>query len=285
MPVAPRRPSRSAILTAAVRALHREDPRPWVLDDTFAVLLAGDAGIAMLDLVRDRLSQNELMSFSRWVCVRSRLAEDLVERALAEGCRQYVILGAGLDSFAYRRTDLLDRLLVYEVDHPASQEWKRQRLERLAVELPENLVFAPVDFETQSLTDSLVTSGFDPGSRTVFSWIGVTMYLTMDAVRTTLRTLATCARGSQIVLTYNQPASALDDFSRGVTNALAAAVGETGEPFITFLTPDEARTLLTEEGFRDIQDYGAEEARRDYFQNRPDVAIAGAQRVLFGAVA
>ncbi len=272
------------MLTAAARALHREDPQPWVLDDTLALLLAGDPGTSMLSLVRGRLSRDQLMSFSRWVCVRSRLAEDLVQRALAGGVRQYVILGAGLDSFAYRRGDLLDRLRVFEVDQPASQQWKRRRLEHLSVELPENLVFAAVDFETQSLMDGLIASGFDADSRTVFSWIGVTMYLTIDAIRMTLRAVATCAQGSQIVLTYNQPASAVDDFSRSVTGALAAAVGEAGEPFISVFTPDEARALLREEGFREIQDYGPDEARRDYFQNREDVLIAGAQRVLIGLV-
>jgi methyltransferase (TIGR00027 family) len=224
------------------------------------------------------------MSFSRWVCVRSRLAEDVVERALAEGVRQYVILGAGLDSFAYRRTDLLDRLRVFEVDQPASQKWKRRRLEDLSIELPENLVFAAVEFETQSLMDGLIASGFVADSRTVFSWIGVTMYLTIDAIRTTRRAVATCAQSSQLLLTYNQPASALDDLSRRVTVTLAAAVGEAGEPFISFFTPGEAEALMREEGFRAIQDYGPDEARRDYFQNRADVLIAGAQRVLIRTV-
>lgn len=273
------------MLTAAARALQRDDPQPWVLDDTLALLLAGDAGTSMLQLIRGRLSRDELMSFSRWVCVRARLAEDLVQSALAGGVRQYVILGAGLDSFAYRRSDLLDRVHVFEVDHPASQQWKRRRLEDLSVALPRNLVFAAVDFETQSLIDGLVATGFDPGSPTVFSWIGVTMYLTVDAIRETLRAVATCARGSQILLTYNQPASAIDEFSRRVTGALAAAVGEAGEPFISWFTPDDARSLLKGEGFADIRDYGPDEARRDYFQNREDVLIAGAQRVLIGTVA
>jgi methyltransferase (TIGR00027 family) len=113
------------MLTAAARALYREDPRPWVLDDTLALQRAGDPGTLILSMLRDRLSRDELMAFSRWVCVRSRVAENLVEQALAEGVQQYVILGAGLDSFAYRRVDLLDRLRVFEVDHPASQQASR----------------------------------------------------------------------------------------------------------------------------------------------------------------
>lgn len=272
------------MLTAAARALHRGDPPPWVLDDTLAPQLAGAAGASMLELIRGRLSRDQVMGFSRWVCVRSRLAEDVVERALAEGIHQYVILGAGLDSFAYRRTDLLDRLRVFEVDHAASQEWKRQRLGYLGAELPRNLAFVPVDFETQSLMDRLTAHQFDANSPTVFSWMGVTMYLTLAAIRMTLRAVATSARGSKMLLTYNQPASSLDDFSREVTGALAATIGDGGEPFISFFTPEEAQALLREEGFLDIHDYGPKEARRDYFQGRDDVLIAGAQRVLLATV-
>ena len=273
------------MLSAAARALHREEPQPWVLDDRLALLLAGEAGTSMLSLVRRRLSSEELVAFSRWVCVRSRFTEDQVQRALAQGVRQYVILGAGLDSFAYRRSDLLDRLRVFEVDHPASQEWKRQQLKRISIQPPQNLVFADVDFETQSLVDRLIASGFDAGSRAVFSWLGVTMYLTTDAIKTTLRAVASCARDSVIVATYNQPLVALDDLSRRVTGALAAAVGDAGEPFVSLFTPDEAQQLFRQEGFRNTQDYGPEDARRDYFQGRPDVLIAGAQRILVGVVA
>jgi methyltransferase (TIGR00027 family) len=272
------------MLTAAARALYREDRPPWVLEDSVALELAGDAGISMLSLIRARLSRDELMAFSRWVCVRSRVVEDLVQRALSDGVRQHVILGAGLDSFAYRRADLLDRLRVFEVDHHASQRWKRQRLEQLSIPMPKNVVFAPVDFESQSLIDGLVASGFEPDAPAVFSWMGVTMYLTTDAIRKTLRAVASCGQGSKMALTYNQPMSTLDAFSRTVTDTLADAIGQAGEPFISLFTPEAAQALVREEGFRDIQDYGADEARRDYFQSREDVLIAGAQRVLIGAV-
>jgi len=272
------------MLTAAARALYREDAQPSVLEDGFALELAGDAGISMLNLIRERLTRDQLMAFSRLVRVRSRVVEDVVQRALSRGVQQYVILGAGLDSFAYRRVDLVDRLRVFEVDHHASQRWKRQRLEQLSIPTPKNLVFAPVDFESQSLVDRLVASGFDADASAVFSWIGVTMYLTIDAIRKTLRAVASCGHGSQIVLTYNQPASTLDAFSRTVVDTLADAIGQAGEPFISFFTPEAAQALLREEGFRDIQDYGGDEARRDYFQSREDVLIAGAQRILIGTL-
>src|SRR5579859_6230475 len=186
----------------------------------------------MLNLIRARLSRDQLMAFSLWVCVRSRVVEDLVQRALSQGLQQYVIVGAGLDSFAYRRVDLLDQLRVFEVDHPASQRWKRQRLEQLSIPTPKSLVFAPVDFESQSLVDGLVASGFEGDAPAVFSWIGVTMYLTTDAIRKTLRAVASCGHGSQIVLTYNQPASILDALSRTVADTPADTIGQSGEPFI-----------------------------------------------------
>jgi hypothetical protein len=146
------------VRSAAARALHREEPPPWVLDDHLALGLAGDEGVSITRSMRDELSAENLVTFSRWMCVRARLAEDVVERAVAAGIRQYAILGAGLDSFAYRRPDLLGRLRVFEVDHPASQAWKRERLAELGVDLPANLVFAAVDFETQTLSDGLVAA-------------------------------------------------------------------------------------------------------------------------------
>jgi methyltransferase (TIGR00027 family) len=139
-----RGPSRTAVLTAVARALHREEPQPWVIDDHVALELAGPDGLALLDRLRAEVPRHHLRAFSRWVCVRARYPEDLVEQATASGVGQYVILGAGLDSFAYRRRDLLDRLRVFEVDHPASQQWKRQRLAELGMAVPAGLVFAPV---------------------------------------------------------------------------------------------------------------------------------------------
>ena len=113
----PRSPSKTAVLTAAARALHREEPPPWVLDGHLALGLAGDEGVSITRRLRDELSAENLLTFSRWMSVRARLAEDVVERAVAAGIRQYAILGAGLDSLAYRRPELLERLRVFEVDH------------------------------------------------------------------------------------------------------------------------------------------------------------------------
>jgi methyltransferase (TIGR00027 family) len=272
------------VLTAAARALHREEPQPWVLDDHLALGLAGDEGASITQRLRDELSAVDLLAFSRWMCVRSRLAEDVVERAVAAGIRQYAILGAGLDSFAYRRPDLLARLRVFEVDHPASQAWKRERLAELGVRLPANLVFAPVDFETQTLRVGLLAAGFDFATAAVFSWIGVTMYLTQAAIEATLETVAACPPGSRIVLTYNLPLSALEGQGRAIGGRMSRVVGEVGEPWISLFTPAEAEALLHRCGFGEVEHFGPAEAVRTYFAGRPDVRLGMPQRLLVATV-
>jgi methyltransferase (TIGR00027 family) len=284
MAMAPRSPSRTAVLTAAARALHREEPPPWVLDDALAVRLAGDEGSALIGRLRSEVSADVVRSFSRWVSVRARLPEDIVEQELVDGVRQYVILGAGLDSFAYRRKDLLDRLRVFEVDHPASQAWKRRRLDELNVETPANLVFVPVDFESQTLREGLEATGFDFGARAVFSWIGVTMYLTLDAIRAILATVAACSAGSRLVLTYNRPSSALTGLGLALDASLGKLADDVGEPFVSLFEPVEIERVLREEGFDDIIHFGPDEAIQTYFAGRTDVVFGGAQRLVIATV-
>jgi len=283
MKVAPGAPSRTAILTAACRALHRQEST-WVLNDPLAAGFAGEEGAAMIAGMKSRLSPDEVLAFVHWVCARARFAEDAVEREFEHGLRQYVILGAGLDSFAYRRPEQLAGLRIFEVDHPASQEWKRRRLEELGVSRPADLVFASVDFESESLIDGLTRSGFDWTARTMFSWMGVTMYLTTSAIRSTVGVMASTAGGSAVVMTYNQPVDSIDELSRRVTTALSGYAGEMGEKFVSMFTPGEAEALMREHGYVDIRDFGAEEARTEYFGDRADVPIAGAQRILVARV-
>jgi methyltransferase (TIGR00027 family) len=283
--VIPRSPSKTAVTTAAARALHREEPPPWVLDDHLALGLAGEEGVSIARTLRDELSTEDLLTFSRWMCVRARLAEDVVERAVAAGTRQYTILGAGLDSFAYRRPDLLAQLRVFEVDHPASQAWKHERLTELGVSLPNNLVFTPVDFETQTLRDGLLAAGFDFAASAAFSWIGVTMYLTLAAIEATLETVAACPPGSRIVLTYNPPPSALQDQGLAMHSRMSRLAGDMGEPWLSFFTPAEAEALLRRCGFAEVDHFGPAEAVRTYFAGRPDVRLGMPQRLLVATVA
>ena len=279
-----RGPSRTAVLTAVARDLYRQEPPPLIFDDALAMGLAGAEGLPLRQRLRRDLPSSHVLAFSRWVCIRSRFAEDLVEQAVGRGVEQYVILGAGLDSFAYRRGDLLDRLKVFEVDHPASQSWKRDRLSELGVKIPDSLVFAPLDFEQDTLRHGLANAGFDFGRSAVFTWIGVTMYLTLDAITVTLATLAQCLPGTQVALSYNQPHHALDRFAVAVTSTFAGIASEMGEPFVTLFLPAEIGELLRSQRFGEIVDFGSEEARALYFDGRADVEIAGAQRLVVGTV-
>jgi methyltransferase (TIGR00027 family) len=271
-------------VTAVARELHREQPRPWVLDDDLAKGLAGEEGVALATRLRAELTMPQLLSFSRWVCVRARWPEDIVEAAVADGFCQYVVLGAGLDSFAYRRGDLLDRLRVFEVDHPASQAWKRHRLTQLGVELPDNLVFAAVDFEHEPIGDGLMRAGFDFGQRAVFSWIGVTMYLSLDAIQATLSTISRCAPGTRLVLTYNLPRAVLDTRAAKLQSVLAPMMADLGEPMISLFTPDQIEQLLREHGFDEIIHFGPDEAAAKYFHPSSNVWFAGIQRLIAASV-
>lgn len=280
-----RGPSGTAVLTAVARALHREEPPPWVLDDSLALGLAGEAGPALRARLLREMAHDDLLGFTRWVCVRARLPEDIVEDAIAAGAGQYVILGAGLDSFAYRRHDLLDHLRVYEIDHPDTQAWKRARLAELDVEEPAALVFASVDFERQTLVEGLTAAGFDFDAPAVFSWMGVTLYLTLTAITTTLDTVTRCPTGTRLVLTYNLPREALRGMGATTDAALAGIAATMGEPIVSMFVPDEIERLLRDHGFDDIVHIGPEEALTRYFPGRTDVRFGGAQRLIVATVA
>jgi methyltransferase (TIGR00027 family) len=275
-------PSRTALVTAVARDLHREDPPPLVLDDALALQLAGKEGLSLRDRLRAEVRDDDLLAFSRWVCVRSRYTEDIAARQAGTGAGQYVILGAGLDTFAYRRPG--PGLRVFEVDHPATQAWKQRRLADLGVAIPGNLVFVPVDFERQGPGPALQQAGFTFAEPAVFSWLGVTMYLTPDAIDQTLSAIARGAAGTRVVLTYNQPDRVLDDHAVRVTSAMRSIAAGFGEPFVTLFTRDEIDALLREHGFDEMEHIGRDEARARYFGGRQDVEIAGAQALVSAMV-
>lgn len=275
-------PSRTALLTAVARDFHRAEPPPLVFDDPLALQLAGQEGLLLRDRLRAEVRNDDLLAFSRWVCVRSRYAEDIVEQQASTGVRQYVILGAGLDTFGYRRPD--PDLRVFEVDHPATQSWKQRRLADLGVAIPGNLAFVPVDFEGQRLGSALEEAGFSFQEPAVFAWLGVTMYLTPDAIDQTLSTIAHGAAGSWVVLTYNQPDRVLDEHAVRVTSAMRSIAAGFGEPFVTLFTPGEIDALLSEHGFDEMEHIGRDEARARYFGGHQGVEIAGAQALVTAMV-
>jgi methyltransferase (TIGR00027 family) len=279
-----RGPSRTALMAAMARALHRDGLPPHVLDDWMAADLAGDEGRAILDGMLANAPPDRMHAFQVWSAVRCRFVEDFVESAVAAGISQYVMLGAGLDSFAYRHADLLERLTVFEVDHPFSQAWKRRRLDELGIMLPSNVVFAAVDFETQSLSDALVASGFAPDKPAVISWIGVTMYLAHESIVATLDTIARWAPRTRAVLSYDQPPDVLDEKGRGLLAEVSGTAAKYGEPFISLFRRDEIEQLLVGHGFDSVVHFGAEEAEVRYFGGK-DVGVPDVQRLVTAVVA
>ena len=202
-------PSRTAMFAAVSRGLFRlETASPWVLDDVLALVLVGPVWQQLRDQF-DPLFPGPVRRESRAaVCTRSRYAED---RLAAGAFTQYVILGAGLDSFAWRRPDLLGSLTVFEVDHPASQAWKVERVRELGLPLSDSQVFVPADFEAGPVQDVLGPAGFDWAQPAMFCWTGVAPYLTAQAIESALRTIAAAAPGSEVVFSYRAENCALDD--------------------------------------------------------------------------
>jgi methyltransferase (TIGR00027 family) len=266
-------PSRTALRVALRRAAHQLYDSPLVFDDPVAVPLLGETYAEQLRRTPTRTDRPFSIGMRAHLVARSRYAEDNLAQAVANGVRQYVLLGAGLDTFAHRNP--WPQLHVFEVDHPATQAWKRELLRRSATPIPANLTYAPVDFECQSLPGQLQAVGFDAAAPAFFAWLGVVPYLTLPAFRATIAFVAQSARPngtpgktSGIVLDYGQPRSALPFLEQLAHDSLAARVQLAGEPFQLFFTPKEIAAELA--AFPTIEDLGAPEINARYFANRTD---------------
>jgi methyltransferase (TIGR00027 family) len=202
--------------------------------------------------------------------VRNRYAEDELHSALQRGVTQYVLLGAGLDSFAYRRRDLSEVLRVFEVDYFSTQQWKRTRLRELNVTLPDNLTFVPIDFEKQTLREGLQAGGYRMEAPAFFSWLGVTQYLTPDATLGTLQEIASLAPGSEIVFEYSVPEEQLEGLERQYLAWCQARSVERGEPWVGFFDPRQMVTQVKSLGFTEITELSPAAINARYFMNRLD---------------
>jgi methyltransferase (TIGR00027 family) len=261
-------PSITAMRVAVKRGQHRlEDPLPWILDDSFALMLVGPEWRVLAAEIGSQFPERFLGPGRASAVLRSRYAED---RLMQGSFTQYVMLGAGLDSFAWRRPDLLGELRVFEVDHPASQAWKRQRVAELGLPTSENHVFAPVDFEVQSLRDGLDAVGFDWTQPTMFSWLGVIVYLSMDAVEATFRTVAACRSGSEVAFEYVLTEEFVEDIGREYKAIFSPLVGSLGEPAQTEWPPTEAERVVTSCGLRVADHPSRDELVSRYFADRTD---------------
>lgn len=270
-------PSVTAQGAALLRAVHQVIDYPRVLDDPFAVTIVGAEGRSRLQAVVDRGSR----ALRAFVALRSRYAEDRLRLALDRGIRQYVVFGAGLDTFGLRNPHASRGLRVFEVDHPATQRWKRARLQASGVGLPDGLNFVPVDFERQSLRERLLHAGFRFDRPAFYSMLGVVIYLTEEAVMGTLRMVASSAPGSEIVFDFSPPESHLTESQRTRRQVSMARMAQGGEPWLTFFDPDELAGSLRTVGYRAADVFTPTDANRVYFAGRVDgLQITGSGRLL-----
>jgi methyltransferase (TIGR00027 family) len=264
-------PSRTAQGAAMHRAAHQFLDAPPVFADPLALRIIGREAAEELRRGWDRHAGDRAGGLRAFVAMRSRFAEDGLEAAVERGVRQYVLLGAGLDTFAYRAGDLFSGLTVFEIDHPATQSWKRARLAEAGIEIPANVVYAPVNFESETLANGLTRAGFDFARPAFFAWLGVTPYLSRDAVTDTLKFVAaSTAQGSEIVFDYSQPVEALDATQRAYFEAMAERVAAVGEPFRCFFEPAALSSDLTSMGFSLVEDFDAVALNPRYFADRSD---------------
>lgn len=268
------KPSETAQLAAAHRAYHAMRVRPAILEDTAASWLLGPPLSAILRVPPLRwLFWRPLLAkvgpISVFIVIRSRFAEDALEDFIREGCRQYVILGAGLDSWALRHEE--PDVTVFELDHPATQQWKDARIRERLGELPSHLVLIPIDFERESIADLLPGHGFDPQARAFVSWLGTLCYLTREAIAEGFTALArVCAPGSRIAFEYFQPKATMSPADLALFELLDEGGTRRGEPMRTLLEAGEMDGILGAAGFGVVEDLPAAEIRRRYLAGRSD---------------
>lgn len=262
-------PDSTAMRVALWRAMHVQvDPPPHVIEDEIGLkLVAPDDGWRQ----RPDMDPQFTRPFRASIVARARFIEDLVVEQAGHGVDQYVILGAGLDTFAQRRSEIASRLRVFEVDPPGPQAWKRQRLIELGYGIPEWLRLVPVDFEAgDSWWERLAESGFDAGRPAIVASTGVSMYLTKDAIAATLRQVAALAPRSTLAVTFLLPLELADSEVRPGLELAEKGARASGTPFISFFTPPEILTLAREAGFREAQHVSAASLTQRYFASRTD---------------
>ncbi len=261
-------PSRTARGAAAHRAAHQVLEGGRIFTDPFAfTLLDADAG----DIVTEAANDPSRRNMRLFIASRSRLAEDALSAAVLRGVHQAVFLGAGLDTFALRNPYV--GLVVFEVDHPATQAWKRGRFKQAGLQFPGSLKFAPTDFETQNIADGLLAAGFQKNQPAIFVWLGVVMYLSRNAIFGTLDFVSDVP-ASEVVFDYLEPLDNYPSDRRASLSGFAARTAESGEPWISNFDPEELSRELRHRGFDEIEDLDFASVG-DRFFNLPQGVSAG----------
>jgi len=276
-------PSRTAQGAAMHRAAHQLVDRPPVFDDPLALKIIGEEAETELREGRDVRAMTTSNGLRAFIATRSRFAEDCLAEAMARGVGQYVLLGAGLDTFAYRA--IRKGLRVFEVDHPATQAWKRARLSEIRIAPPDWVTYAPVDFERETIREGLARAGFDFASPAMFAWLGVVPYLTREAVTGTLAFVASLAKGSEIVFDYAQTPGKESTEQRAHFDAMAERVAASGEPFRSFFEADALLCDVKALGFSFAENLNAAALNARYFQGRDDgLALRGRGHLMHARV-
>jgi len=251
----PNEPSHTALMIARQRAAHQVLDHGAILDDPFAMKILHEAEKDVLQFA----NAHPLASIGRLVtAARSRIAEDALSRAVERGVRQIVILGAGLDTFALRNPHGARRIRIYEVDHPATQAWKRQRLADAEIAVPPWLIFVPVDFERDDVGEKLVAAGFQQNSAAFFTWLGVVPYLTRDAIGRTLDYMSSI-QNSEVVFDYMEPPEASSEELRQVETERTEQLQKMDERSFSRFEPAGIAAMLRSHGFCDLEDMNFQE--------------------------
>src|SRR5580658_2096904 len=256
--------SQTAMAAATHRALHQIIEHGRIFSDPLAVAILG---VDRDDIERHARQTPSSRRMRLFISIRTRFAEDSLAAAYAQGVRQLVVLGAGLDTYAYRKA-LPDGLRVFEVDHPATQAFKRERLAAAHIELPSSLSYVPVDFERDTCGDRLSVAGFDPNVRTFVTWLGVIPYLTEQAIWSTLNYISKLPGGAEVAFDYSNPPDQLPADKRIEHAQRAARVAELGEEWLSYFDTETLHEQLFAIGFSRLDDLGPHEIARRYL---PDV--------------
>jgi methyltransferase (TIGR00027 family) len=255
---------------AMVRAAHQILDVPLVLEDHLALAMLGSADRAALEAAPGKFETPGSRHMRAFMVARARYAEDELAAALARGARQYVVLGAGLDTYGYRQPAGARGPRVFEVDHPATQAWKQARLAEAGIARPPSVTYVPVDLEQTTLAEALAAAGFERADMTFVSWLGTTPYLPEDVVLTTLRFIAGLPLGSAVVFDYAVAQSGLNAVERTALKVLMRRVARAGEPFRAFFEPAALAATLAALGFTSVTDLGPADIDARYFDARAD---------------
>jgi methyltransferase (TIGR00027 family) len=273
------KPDNTAVRTALWRALHiLADAEPHIIEDRIGLKL-----IAPDENWQQRPDMKYTKRLRASIVARARFIEDLIIEESKKGIGQYIILGAGLDTFAQRRQDTASTLQIYEIDRCDTLTWKQQRLIETGFNIPENLHFVPVDFEKDNWYEQLVKAGFDKTKPVVIACTGVTLYLTKEAITETLKQIATFAQGSTMAMTFYLPVELLDEEDKPLMEMSLKGAAASGTPMLSFFSSDETLKLARDVGFKEVRTIATKDMEQLYFANRTDDLLPASGEVFLVA--